>query len=88
MNGKSILQTETTNKNHILRGKRIMKVYALIFTIGLSSGHKELIGIYDTTERAEEIKEKHMKKNGHAKHHYKIEEIEINKTYNTIFNEW
>ena len=65
-----------------------MKVNALIFTIGLSSGYKELIGIYDTTERAEEIKEKHIKKNGHAKHHYKIKEIEINKTINNVFMEW
>ena len=65
-----------------------MKVYVLIFTIGLSSGYKELIGIYDTTERAEEIKEKHMKKNGHANHHYKIEAIEINKTINNVFMEW
>ena len=65
-----------------------MKVYALIFTIGLSSGYEELIGIYDTTEKVEKIKEKHMKKNGHAKHHYKIKEIEINKEVNITIAEW
>lgn len=65
-----------------------MKVFALTLTIGISSGYKELIGIYDTPEKAEEQKEKHMKKNGHAKHHYKIEEIEINKTINNVFIEW
>ena len=65
-----------------------MKVYALIFTIGLSSGHTELIGMYDTKERAEEIKGKHMKENAYSERHYRIKEIEINKTINEVYHEW
>lgn len=65
-----------------------MKVFALIFTVGLTSGHTELIGIYDSKERAEEIKRKHIKENAHAEHHYKIKEIEINKTINEVYREW
>ena len=38
-----------------------MKVYALIFTVGLSSGYAKIIGLYDKKQKAEEIKEKHYK---------------------------
>ena len=65
-----------------------MEVYLLIFTVGLSSGHKELIGIYDTWDKAEEQRNKHMQKNAHAKHHYSIHEIELNEEVNIIFAEW
>ncbi len=65
-----------------------MKVFALVFTIGLSSGYEELIGLYSTKEKAEEKTENHMKKNGHAKHHYEIKEIEIDKEVNITLAEW
>lgn len=65
-----------------------MKVFALIFTIGISSGSETLIGLFNTKEKAEEKTEKHMKKNGHAKHHYKIKEIEIDKEVNITIAEW
>ena len=65
-----------------------MKVFALVFTIGISSGYEELIGLYSTKEKTEEKAEKHMKKNGHTKHHYKIKEIEIDKEVNITLAEW
>lgn len=65
-----------------------MKVYALIFTIGLSSGRKSLIGLYLTKEKAEEIKEKHIKENAYAEHHYKIKEIELNQVVDITIIEW
>lgn len=65
-----------------------MKAFALIFTIGFSSGSKKLIGLFSTKEKAEEKKEKHMKENAYTKHHYKIEEIEMNKEVNITIIEW
>lgn len=65
-----------------------MKVFALIFTIGISSGSETLIGLFSTKEKAEEKAEKHMKENGHAKHHYEVEEIEIDKEVNITIAEW
>lgn len=65
-----------------------MKVFALTFTIGISSGYEELFGLFSTKEKAEEKAERHAKKYGHAKHHYKIEEIEIDKEVNITIFEW
>lgn len=65
-----------------------MKVYALIFTIGISSGYEELIGIFDSIEKAEKFKSKHIKKYAHAEHHYSIKEIELNKEINYTITEW
>ena len=65
-----------------------MKVFALVFTIGLSSGYKKVIGLYSTKQKVEEKAKKHMKENGHAKHHYKIKEIEIDKEVNITLAEW
>lgn len=65
-----------------------MKVFALTFTIGISTGHEKLFGLFSTKEKAEEKAERHAKKYGHAKHHYKIEEIEIDKEVNITINEW
>lgn len=65
-----------------------MKVFALTFTIGISSGSETLFGLFSTKEKAEEKAERHMKKYGHAKHHYKIEEIEIDKEVNITIAEW
>lgn len=65
-----------------------MKIYALIFKIGISSGYEELIGMFDSTEKAEESKSKHMKKHAHAEHHYSIKEIELNTEINYTITEW
>ena len=65
-----------------------MTVYALIFEIGISSGYEELIGMFDSTEKAEESKSKHMKKYAHAEHHYSIKEVELNKEINYTITEW
>lgn len=65
-----------------------MKVYALIFEIGISSGHTELIGLFDDTEKAEKSKRKHMKKFAHMEHHYSIKEVELNKEINYTMAEW
>ena len=65
-----------------------MTVYALIFEIGISSGYEVLIGIFDDIEKAEESKNKHMKKYAHAEHHYSIKEVELNKEINYTITEW
>lgn len=65
-----------------------MKVYALIFKIGISSGYEKLIGMFDSTEKAEKSKSRHMKKYGNAEYHYSIKEIELNKEINYTIVEW
>ena len=65
-----------------------MKVFALTFIVGISSGSETFLGLFSTKERAEEKAERHAKKYGYAKHHYKIEEIEIDKEVNIIIVEW
>ena len=63
-----------------------MKVFALTFTISISSGSKTFLGLFSTKEKAEEKVKKHAKKYGYAKHHYGIEEFEIDKEINIIRN--
>lgn len=65
-----------------------MKVFALIYTIGISSGSETLIGLFSTKEKAEEKREKHMRKIGDSIRHYEIEEIEIDKEVNITITEW
>lgn len=65
-----------------------MNVYALTFSIGISSGSETFLGLFSDEERAIQAKEKHMKKYGYAKHHYYITPIVINHDMNTIFKEW
>lgn len=67
-----------------------MEVYVLTFEVGLSSGHKDLIGIYATEEKAEEALERHMRmrKYCYGRYHYSINEIELNKEVNITFAEW
>ncbi len=65
-----------------------MKVYALIFKIGISSGHEELIGLFDDIEKTEKSKRKHMKEFSYMGHHYSIKEVELNKEINYIMAEW
>ena len=65
-----------------------MTVCVLVFTMGISSGYKELIGIYDDWDMAKEALDKHMKKGAHGIHHYSMHEIELNTEENIIFAEW
>lgn len=65
-----------------------MKIYALILKVGISSGYEELIGLYSTVEKAEEIKKKDMKKTAHAEWHYSIKEIKVDKEIREVYNEW
>lgn len=66
-----------------------MKVFILTYTTGCSTGYKEFIGAYSTREKAEESKINEMKNPFKLDERgYKIQEIELDKTYNTIFNEW
>lgn len=65
-----------------------MNIYAAVFTIGLSSGYKELIGVYDDRDKAEESINKHMRKDYYNRDHYSIHEIELNKEENITFAEW
>ena len=54
-----------------------MKVYALVFTIGIDSGSETLLGLFSTSEKAEAVKMKHSKNCGYALHHYEITELEL-----------
>lgn len=65
-----------------------MTVCALVFTIGISSGYKKLIGIYDDWDMAKEALNKHMEKSGYGIHHYSMHEIELNTEENITFAEW
>ena len=65
-----------------------MKVFALTFIVGISSGSETFFGLFSTKEKAEERAEKHAKEWGYAKHHYKIKEIEIDKEVNITLAEW
>lgn len=65
-----------------------MNIYIAVFTIGLSSGHKELIGAYDNYDKAEEAINKHIQKDYYNRDNYSIYEIELNKEDNIVFAEW
>ena len=65
-----------------------MKVYALVFTIGIDSGSETLLGLFSTTEKAEAVKMKHSKNGGYALHHYEITELELDKETNITLTEW
>lgn len=65
-----------------------MKVFALTFTVGISSGSKTFLGIFSTEEKAEERAEKHAKKFAYSKDHYNIEKVEIDKEEEIVFCEW
>ena len=65
-----------------------MKVYALVFTVGISSGSETLLGLFSSVEKAEVVKMKHSKNGGHALHHYEITELELDKETNITITEW
>ena len=65
-----------------------MKVFALTCKIGLSTGHKELVGLYSTKEKAEEAKQDEMEKTIRGEWHYSIKEIEVDQLLKIIYDEW
>lgn len=66
-----------------------MQLYALVYTVGLYSGFKELIGVYSSKDKAEKMKQLNMKSNGiRSERGYSIHPIEIDKTVNTVYQEW
>lgn len=66
-----------------------MTVYAVIYTVGLYSGYKELIGVYSTIEKAERMKQLDMKYHAiRSEWGYSIIPIEIDKTVNEVYQEW
>ena len=66
-----------------------MTVYALVYTVGLYSGHKELIGVYSSRDNAERIKQIDIKQHGmRTEFGYSIKAIEIDKTVNEVYQEW
>ena len=65
-----------------------MTVYAVTYTVGFYAGHKELIGIYSTKEKAEAKKQLDIKQHCRIEWNYSIRPIEIDKTYNAIYQEW
>ena len=65
-----------------------MIVYALTLIIGISSGSSYFMGIYDTEEKAKEIRDRHSKKTALSLSHYAIIPVEVNKEFDEIFQEW
>lgn len=65
-----------------------MQVYAVTYTVGFYAGHKELIGIYSTAEKAIQAKQADMQRNNHNPLGYAIKSIEIDKTVNEVYQEW
>lgn len=65
-----------------------MKLYVLTFEIGIVSGCKRFLGIYDAGEKAEEAREKHIQRNGYFRDCYFINEVELNKEADITFAEW
>ena len=66
-----------------------MKVYALTYKIGISSGSSlKLIGIFESEAKAEEIAEKYMEEYYCGRHHFSIKEIELNKEMHYVIAEW
>ena len=68
-----------------------MKLYVLTFSVGLSSGFSEMIGIYDSMEALEKGKEKDKNKDCFRKTmdgNYRIYEVEVNKNINVVYCDW
>jgi hypothetical protein len=67
-----------------------MKVYILHYEVGVSSGYKELIGIYSSMEELEKGKAKDKEEYYACRvsGKYVIQEIEIDKNINTVYCEW
>lgn len=82
--------------HHLIKGDFVivkkgnqMTVYALVYTIGLYSGYKELIGVYSSKDKAESMKKLDMKQHGIRNElGYSITPIKIDKTVNEVYQEW
>ena len=67
-----------------------MKVYVLIYKVGVSSGYHEFIGIYDSMEALEKGKEQDKEEYYACRisGDYEIKEVEVNKNINHVYVEW
>lgn len=67
-----------------------MKIFALCYKTGVSGGYEEIIGIYNSMEELEKGKIKDNEEYYTCRLHgeYFVEEIEINKNINRVYNEW
>lgn len=67
-----------------------MKVFVLQYEVGISSGYKELIGIYSSMEELEKGKAKDKEEHYACRllEKYSIKEIEIDKNINIVYCEW
>ena len=64
-----------------------MKVYALIFSVGIEHGYEELIGIYTSEEKLTEAKENHKYKPGPFGK-YIVEEFNLDEELNWDLASW
>lgn len=65
-----------------------MILYVLTLEIGISSGCNHFLGIYDSVEKAEEMREKHLRKYGCVRDHYIVSEVGLNEEVDIVFAEW
>ena len=63
-------------------------MFALIYSVGVSTGYHKLIGLYTTKEKAEEEKQRDMQNGANFEWNYSIEEIAIDNPVNIVFDEW
>lgn len=68
-----------------------MEIFALSYTMEISTGNSELIGIYSTKEKAEEAKRLDMCNSKHIvryEWHYDIKSIKLDETINHTYRRW
>ena len=65
-----------------------MKIYALDYWMGISSGERKLIGFFESEEKAKAVEERLSKEKPYTKNHYSIIEIELNKEIDYVYAEW
>lgn len=64
-----------------------MKVYLLIYQVGIEHGYEELVGIYTSEEILNEAKEVHKKKNN-LSGYYIVEGVNLNEELNYDMASW
>ena len=64
-----------------------MKVYLLIYQLGIEHGYEELVGIYTSEEFLSSAKEAH-KKNNNPSGFYIVEEVNLNEELNYDMASW
>lgn len=65
-----------------------MKVYLLIFSVGIENGFEELVGIYDSEETLNAAKESHNAKQSRLSGVYYVEEVNLNQELNFDLASW